>query len=171
MRLMVPAPTFARSWSMKLPPARPPSPMVAWKTSNCPRACRTYDCSSEILLAESTRAILLPLAPPITTIGHSSHRWQSRSSSIRLSATRRSCRYPGSGRWPQLDERGEFQQWHIVADREHPFLDAVIKHVRATIAKYTPSKQDTGKAGGLRVTAPTAYTPAIQAIRHKHPHR
>src|SRR5262249_50786919 len=66
--------------------------------------------------------------------------------------------------WGQFDELGtqeEFQQWHVIAEPGHPFLEAVMARVKANIARYDLSRDGVGKMGVLRVTGPIAYTQAI----------
>jgi hypothetical protein len=67
--------------------------------------------------------------------------------------------------------RGEYQQWHIVAAPEHPFLEAVIKKVVKNIENYDPSGEDRGKAGVWRTTGPIPYTVAIREIVDKFAYR
>lgn len=66
----------------------------------------------------------------------------------------------GLGR-PGWTQRGEFQQWHIVAKPKHPFLKAVLDRVCHNIENYCPYRDRVGKQGVLRVTGPIAYTDAI----------
>jgi len=66
---------------------------------------------------------------------------------------------------------GEYQQWHIVSVRGHPFLRAVLLRVLDNIASYRPESVGVGKYGVLRTTGPIAYTLAIDAIRARHQHR
>jgi len=80
-------------------------------------------------------------------------------------------RYQGFGLHAGLGPDGEFQQWHIVAPPEHPYLKAVIAAVMKNIDEYDPYLHGVGKAGVVRVTGPIAYTNAIMPIRHDHPHR
>lgn len=56
---------------------------------------------------------------------------------------------------------GEFQQWHIVARPQHPFLEQVIRAVQRNIQDYDAPRDGTGKRAVLRVTGPIAYTRAI----------
>ncbi|PPD56273.1 MAG: hypothetical protein CTY10_04965 [Methylotenera sp.] len=66
---------------------------------------------------------------------------------------------------------GEFQQWHIVAAKGHPFLKSVIENVCDNIRKYNPYIHDTGHWGTLNLTGPIAYTAAILPKLDKYPHR
>lgn len=65
---------------------------------------------------------------------------------------------------PELSEieGGEFQQWHIIAAPNHPFLREVIKDVCRNIDQYTPWKSGVGKTGVLRMTGPIAYSLAVK---------
>lgn len=62
---------------------------------------------------------------------------------------------------------GEFQQWHIVAAPQHPFLERVIRSVQMNINIYDVSLDGTGKRAVLRVTGPIAYTKAIRPLLGK----
>ena len=75
------------------------------------------------------------------------------------------------GRHTQYGVPNEFQQWHIVAPSNHPFLKAVICEVMRNIENYSPEAFGVGKLGVLRVTGPIAYTQAILPIREKFSHR
>jgi inositol phosphorylceramide mannosyltransferase catalytic subunit len=66
---------------------------------------------------------------------------------------------------------GEFQQWHIIATKGHPFLKAVIENVCNNIVHYNPLLHDTGGWGVVNLTGPIAYTLAISKHLHAHPHR
>jgi mannosyltransferase OCH1-like enzyme len=66
---------------------------------------------------------------------------------------------------------GEYQQWHVISVRGHPFLRAVLLRVLGNIALYRPERVGTGKLGVLRTTGPIAYTLAIDAIRERHVYR
>lgn len=67
--------------------------------------------------------------------------------------------------------RGEFQQWHVIARRGHPFLKAVIENVCHNIHHYNPLLHDTGGWGVVNLTGPIAYTLAITPHLHAYPHR
>lgn len=64
--------------------------------------------------------------------------------------------------------RGEFQQWHVIARRGHPFLKAVIENVCHNIDHYNPLLHDTGGWGVVNLTGPIAYTLAITPHLGKH---
>lgn len=66
---------------------------------------------------------------------------------------------------------GEFQQWHIVSVKGHPFLKAVIENVCNNIKNYNPFLHDTGSWGTYNLTGPIAYTLAITPILHKYSYR
>ncbi len=66
-------------------------------------------------------------------------------------------RYQGWGLWPALadiPESGEFQQWQVVSEPGHPFLEAVIEKVGHNIDTYDPSRDGVGKKGVITVTGP-----------------
>lgn len=69
--------------------------------------------------------------------------------------------------WP---ERGEFQQWFIVASPGHPFLRKTIDQVCENIDKYCPITGEVGRVGVLKLTGPIAYTQAILSIKERQPH-
>lgn len=69
------------------------------------------------------------------------------------------------------NQYGEFQQWHIVATKGHPFLKAVINNVCHNIHTYNPFFNHTGRWGVLNVTGPIAYTLAITPHINQYPHR
>lgn len=69
--------------------------------------------------------------------------------------------------WP---ERGEFQQWFIVAPPGHPFLRKTIDQVCQNIDKYCPLTGEVGRVGVLKLTGPIAYTRAILSIKDRLPH-
>jgi inositol phosphorylceramide mannosyltransferase catalytic subunit len=75
------------------------------------------------------------------------------------------------GRHPDLGEQGEFQQWHMEAQPQHPFLQAVIGQVRANIDAYNPSRHGVGRLAVFRMTGPIAYSLAIESVRQLHAHR
>jgi hypothetical protein len=76
--------------------------------------------------------------------------------------------YEGWGLWPGLGEGGEYQNWHIVAEPGHPFLEAVIKGVKRNIDNYNPVRDGVAKEGVLRLTGPIAYTMEIREFLKKH---
>jgi hypothetical protein len=81
--------------------------------------------------------------------------------------------YQGWGLYPDLSHfpGGEFQQWHIVARPQHPFLKSVIANVLRNIESYRPYNQGVGKIGVLRTTGPVAYTLSIVPFLKKFPYR
>lgn len=82
------------------------------------------------------------------------------------------AKYPELGCYPELAvKRGEFQQWHVIAEPGHPFLKAVIDAVLRNIAAYDPERDGVGKMGVLRLTGPIAYTRAIVPQLCEAPHR
>lgn len=82
-------------------------------------------------------------------------------------------KFEGVGQHDELRQfdRGEFQQWYIVASPGHPFLRAVIENVFSNIDAYSPIAHGVGGKGVFRVTGPIAYTLAIAPLLHLHPHR
>jgi mannosyltransferase OCH1-like enzyme len=66
---------------------------------------------------------------------------------------------------------GEFQNWHIIAVRGHPFLKRVIDSVMINIDNYRPWLHGVGKGAVNRTTGPIAYTLAIFPIIDAHPRR
>lgn len=80
------------------------------------------------------------------------------------------------GHWQNYPELlrvvgGEFQQWHVIARPEHPFLNRVIGEVLFNMENYHPKWHGRGKIGVLRVSGPICYTEAIAPMRARHPHR
>jgi inositol phosphorylceramide mannosyltransferase catalytic subunit len=73
--------------------------------------------------------------------------------------------FQGFGIHPELPFPGEFQQWHIVAAPQHPFLERVIAEVTKNIREYDAARVGTGKRAVLRTTGPIAYTQAITPLR------
>jgi inositol phosphorylceramide mannosyltransferase catalytic subunit len=78
-------------------------------------------------------------------------------------------KYPRWGR--EIGALPEFQQWHIIASPNHPFLEAVIETVKRNIDRYDPEQYGVGKVGVMMTTGPVAYTLAIQPVRDRHPYR
>lgn len=66
---------------------------------------------------------------------------------------------------------GEFQQWHIIAVKGHPFLKAVIENVCNNICHYSPFIHDTGGWSIVNLTGPIAYTQAITPLLTTYPHQ
>lgn len=79
--------------------------------------------------------------------------------------------FPGAGRWSRYGVPSEFQQWHVIAVPEHPFLKTVISIVMENIENYDPFKLGHGRIGVLRTTGPIPYTLAIKPIQKLHDHR
>lgn len=65
---------------------------------------------------------------------------------------------------------GEFQQWHVVAEPQHPFLKAVLQQVFENIKNYDMFTFGVGRIGVLRLSGPICYTKVIKQILDKHPH-
>ena len=66
---------------------------------------------------------------------------------------------------------GEFQQWHIISAKGHPFLKAVIENTCKNIKTYNVYLHDVGMTGVLNLTGPIAYTLAILPMMHLYKHR
>ena len=66
---------------------------------------------------------------------------------------------------------GEFEQWHIVACKDHPFLLSVINRMLFNIENYSTVLYGTGYPGAWRTTGPICYTLAIFPLLHKYSHR
>ena len=66
---------------------------------------------------------------------------------------------------------GEFQQWHVVSTKGHPFLKAVIENVCNNIQNYNPFIHDTGGWSVVNLTGPIAYSLAIAPLINLHTHR
>lgn len=66
---------------------------------------------------------------------------------------------------------GEFQQWHVIAWKGHPYLRSVIAGMLYQIDRYRPWVHLTGRIGVLNVTGPILYTNAIYAILNNHEHK
>jgi hypothetical protein len=77
----------------------------------------------------------------------------------------------GSARELATIPGGEYQQWHVIAAPNHPFLAAVIKRVLANINAYDPFLNDAGPDAVLRLSGPVAYTLAIHPLLDRYPHR
>lgn len=82
-------------------------------------------------------------------------------------------RYEGWGKFPELAHvaGGEFQQWHVMGARGHPFLQRVIEDVLRNMADYSPQWHGVGKMAILRLSGPICYTLAIGPLLHKCRHR
>ena len=86
---------------------------------------------------------------------------------------RRTQAYFGYGLHPELKQlrRGEFQQWHIIAQPGHPYLRDVIRLVLRNIDRYDAARDGVGGDAVLRVTGPIAYSLAIAASFNPASHR
>ena len=67
--------------------------------------------------------------------------------------------------------RGEFQNWHIMAEPRHPFLHGAIAQVIANIRGYRVDLHGVGQLGVLRTTGPIAYTYGIRPYLNSCAHR
>jgi GR25 family glycosyltransferase involved in LPS biosynthesis len=68
------------------------------------------------------------------------------------------------------NDRGEFQQWHIICKPKHPFLKAVIDSVLKNIDEYSVCKDGVGSKL-LQITGPVMYTKAIIPLLPYYYHR
>ncbi len=68
-------------------------------------------------------------------------------------------------------EGGDYQQWHIIAAKGHPFLRAVIIEVMHRIDNYRLWREGTGRTAVFYLTGPHTYSDAIYPIRDRHPHK
>ena len=59
---------------------------------------------------------------------------------------------------------GEFQNWFVAAEKNHPFLSDVIKKTLSNIDGYSIEKFGVGKKGVLKVSGPIMYTLTIAAM-------
>ncbi|MBT7338600.1 MAG: hypothetical protein HN802_02780 [Candidatus Jacksonbacteria bacterium] len=68
--------------------------------------------------------------------------------------------------------KGEYQQWHIIAEASHIFLSQVLINVFNNIANYDINKDGVGKLATTKITGPRAYSKSIFSIIDEgHPHR
>lgn len=66
---------------------------------------------------------------------------------------------------------GEYQQWHIISVKGHPFLKAVINNVCYNINHYNPIIHNVGGWGVINLTGPIAYSEPIYRLISQYPHR
>lgn len=81
--------------------------------------------------------------------------------------------FDGCGLGPEVSsiDGGEYQQWNIISENGHPFLEAVINNVLARIGRYRENYYGSGKLSVLRVTGPYVYTMTISSLLEKFSHR
>lgn len=81
--------------------------------------------------------------------------------------------YSTFGRFPELFEYpdGEFQQWHVISEPKHTFLEEVIKTSISNIKNYDSNRDGVGFIGGLKLTGPIIYTLTIGRLLNIYPHR
>ncbi|BAK82815.1 glycosyltransferase family 32 protein [Komagataeibacter medellinensis] len=81
--------------------------------------------------------------------------------------------HEGCGLGPEMKsfDGGEYQQWHIIAAKGHPFLESVINDTITRIHKYREDYVGCGKLGVLRLTGPYVYTTSINKNITKYRHR
>ncbi|MDR3522033.1 MAG: glycosyltransferase [Acidocella sp.] len=75
--------------------------------------------------------------------------------------------FEGWGMHPGCGPRGEYQQWHIIAEKQHNFLLAVIEKVIANIINYDHVFGERGRLGVIKCTGPVAYSSAILGVENK----
>ena len=66
---------------------------------------------------------------------------------------------------------GDYEQWHIIAAKGHPFLREVIIEVMRRIDNYRLWREGTGRTAVFYLTGPHTYSDAIYPIRDQHVHR
>ena len=59
---------------------------------------------------------------------------------------------------------GEFQQWWIICERRHPFLNHMVDAVVTNIERYTKEKYPPGKSGVVELAGGGAYTNGIKRL-------
>ncbi|NHN85737.1 hypothetical protein GOB93_13945 [Acetobacter musti] len=79
----------------------------------------------------------------------------------------------GCGLGPEMSSinGGEYQQWHVIGSKGHPFLEDVINNIISRIHKYRDDYFGSGKIGVLRLTGPYVYTTSINKNINKYNHR
>ena len=79
----------------------------------------------------------------------------------------------GAGVYPELARvaGGEFQQWFVIAEKNHPFLRRILDQVIDNMNCYSAPWFRVGRIGVLRVSGPIAYTLAMAPVLHKYPAR
>jgi inositol phosphorylceramide mannosyltransferase catalytic subunit len=66
---------------------------------------------------------------------------------------------------------GEYEQWFVIAEPGHPFLEAVLERALENIEKFNPFVFGYGGKGVLNVMGPNLYTLAIRSIESSFPNR
>ena len=69
-----------------------------------------------------------------------------------------------------MDEEYEFQQWHIITVKGHPFLKSVISKVIQRMLAYDVLQEGVGKKAVLKITGPIVYTQAIEPLLESQPY-
>ena len=82
-------------------------------------------------------------------------------------------KFEGYGILPLLKKipGGEFQQWFIVSEPNHPFLLSVIKNVLFNIENYSIQTFGVGHFGVMLTSGPVIYTLAIAPLLKKNNYR
>jgi mannosyltransferase OCH1-like enzyme len=68
-------------------------------------------------------------------------------------------------------KQGEYQQWHIITVKGHPYLKKIILQVIDNIKQYNILRDDSGRKGVIKMTGPIVYTQQIESIKHLYPFR
>jgi mannosyltransferase OCH1-like enzyme len=66
---------------------------------------------------------------------------------------------------------GDYEQWHVISVKGHPFLRAVIIEVMRRIDNYRLWREGTGRTAVFYLTGPHTYSDAIYPIRDLHSHK
>lgn len=81
---------------------------------------------------------------------------------------------PGIGNHKELiscKNSREYQQWHIISVKGHPFLREVIKQIINNIHQYNIFEYGVGKHGVIKLTGPIVYTLVIDSMETSYPFR
>lgn len=77
------------------------------------------------------------------------------------------------GMHPEIDfvPRGEFQQWHVIAGPQHPFLRKALSRAFTNMKRYVADRDGVGQWGVVRLAGPICYTHAIWPLLGTAPYR
>lgn len=77
------------------------------------------------------------------------------------------------GMHPEIDfiPRGEFQQWHVIGQPQHPFPRQALSRAFTNMKRYMPDRDGVGQWGVVRLAGPICYTHAIWPLLESTPHR
>ncbi len=67
--------------------------------------------------------------------------------------------------------QGEYQQWFVIGEAGHPYLEKVILKVLENIHCYNRKEFGVGRMGVLRTTGPIPFTTAIFKVLNEHDHK